>query len=687
MITDNSTRSLVSSPACSSATFGISADDTTHLMMILRSTLYSDKRLAVLREYGANAWDANRSAGRGHVPIEIHLPFPGDLTLRIRDFGPGLSESDVLTVYTKYGKSTKRNTNDAVGSLGIGSKAGFAYSDTFTVTSWHEGTKMIFVAVLDESNRGQMNKLYECPSDEPTGLEVSIAARPEDCFGFEGLAQELFKHFEPRPVINTGLARTPEGTVKLTNGVITPREDEDAGAKWIATMGCVPYRIDLSKIDPARLNPCLNKLDGILRFEIGEIDFAASREGLEYSKRTKTALADKFDALVDEYVTQALAGMDDPAVSDWGKRMRIYDLNTLDIGIPEIFEQYGAHTVRITDGSGSSLLSMVHGKNSVGSVSVSPDLRLVIDDTGKTVSCYSGITRGDYVVRGAFATRRAKNTPALVIELDRVLAEVKLTGVPVVLLSSFTYVPKHRATSGSGTKNLKHVRTLFELHVRSTHRMSPYSKHWTEVSGHTPTDSDVFVIISDFKEAVNGTSFFSAVARDKEFFDSFGVTFPRILGYKSTQKKPVRPEDCTGIPYREWRQKAIEALLTPENLVGISAMFDEEALRKHFGHHLEKSCVSRVTRGLGAAHPISIQATRALVAYTQNYSTKASFEQLARRAAVPRTDTVTRELQTLVATYPMIAGLDQLFTAYERVPSKDAVLDYIKLVDSQPVQP
>src|SRR4029077_7352887 len=129
MRSNESPRSVATSLPADSAAFGISAADSAHIMTILRDTLYSDKILAIMREYGANAWDANREAGRGQEPIEVTIPARGAPTLVIRDHGPGLSRDDIKKVYTQYGASTKRDSDLAVGMLGIGSKSGFAYTD------------------------------------------------------------------------------------------------------------------------------------------------------------------------------------------------------------------------------------------------------------------------------------------------------------------------------------------------------------------------------------------------------------------------------------------------------------------------------------------------------------------------------------------------------------------------------
>jgi len=57
-------RDVTSSGMFESAPFGISAEHTVHVMTILRDTLYTDRILAVMREYASNAWDAHRSVGK-----------------------------------------------------------------------------------------------------------------------------------------------------------------------------------------------------------------------------------------------------------------------------------------------------------------------------------------------------------------------------------------------------------------------------------------------------------------------------------------------------------------------------------------------------------------------------------------------------------------------------------------------
>ena len=100
-------RALAHSPGQEGAPFAISAADTAHVMRVLRDAIYSDKALAVLREYGANAQDAHRDpaappGSRGR-PVRVRLPTQARPTLEVTDWGPGLSHEDALSLFTQYG--------------------------------------------------------------------------------------------------------------------------------------------------------------------------------------------------------------------------------------------------------------------------------------------------------------------------------------------------------------------------------------------------------------------------------------------------------------------------------------------------------------------------------------------------------------------------------------------------------
>jgi len=114
---------------------------------ILSDGLYSDKIRAVIRELSTNAVDACVEAGTldtgGYV---IHLPNTLEPSFSIRDYGTGLTHEEVIGLYTTYFGSNKTHSNKFTGQLGLGSKSPFAYTDSFTVTSWTDGSKRCYNA-------------------------------------------------------------------------------------------------------------------------------------------------------------------------------------------------------------------------------------------------------------------------------------------------------------------------------------------------------------------------------------------------------------------------------------------------------------------------------------------------------------------------------------------------------------
>ena len=193
--------SLESKGVQDSVKFGIKNTGLAHIFNVLRNQLYSDKITAVLREYSCNAVDAHVEAGIGDRPIEVTLPSKLKLEFKVRDFGPALNDEEIHDVYAFYGESTKRNTNEQTGMLGIGSKSAFAYGDNFVINSYIDGEKHIWNAFIDPSQVGQISKIGTQKTDEENGIEIVIPVREEDTEEFVSKAEGLFRYFKVTPTI------------------------------------------------------------------------------------------------------------------------------------------------------------------------------------------------------------------------------------------------------------------------------------------------------------------------------------------------------------------------------------------------------------------------------------------------------------------------------------------------------
>ena len=92
---------------------------------ILSQGIYTDNITPAIRELATNAWDAHVAIGNVETPFEVHLPTVIEPWFSIRDFGVGMNEAEIEKIYTTYFESTKTESNDYVGCLGLGSNLHF----------------------------------------------------------------------------------------------------------------------------------------------------------------------------------------------------------------------------------------------------------------------------------------------------------------------------------------------------------------------------------------------------------------------------------------------------------------------------------------------------------------------------------------------------------------------------------
>lgn len=291
---------------------------TSKAFHVLSSHLYSDKILAIVRELSCNAWDSHISAGKSDLPIDVHLPCALDPTFFVRDFGLGMSDFDIrggytsptgekvsheegqgkvgyeqfTGVYTTFFDSTKTDSNDVIGQLGLGSKSPYAYAHTFTVESRFNGQKRIYTCYKNARNEPAITLMNTEATDESNGMTVSMAVKLSDIDKFSQAARKALMYFKPRPnvlgqpyVIPFKLEHTLSGTNwKVRN---TDYYAHMNGAYVV--QGFVPYPVDTDQLEQNGLSSIAASLAGTdvdLYVPIGDVEVAPSREALSYDQRT-----------------------------------------------------------------------------------------------------------------------------------------------------------------------------------------------------------------------------------------------------------------------------------------------------------------------------------------------------------------------------------------------------------------
>jgi hypothetical protein len=292
-------------------------EDRAAIIEVLRSKLYSDKILAPIREYSTNAVDSHVEAGIPNIPIKVTLPTQISPEFRIRDYGNGLTEEEFEEIFIKYGRSTKRGTNSQTGQLGLGCKSAFAYGDNFVVVSLKDGVKTTYNLTIN--GVCTIIAVEQMEPDEQTGVEVIIPVDNIDIKSFQNKSIQFFKYWKICPDIRGGdvgqieSLRNELAVKPLFCGsdwqVRPVHEYRYNGEDGIALMGNIPYPINWNIISQ-KLNLGYDKKNDVLfqfvrsnktifHFNIGELDFSASRESLEYTEKTCKVILEKVQCIFD----------------------------------------------------------------------------------------------------------------------------------------------------------------------------------------------------------------------------------------------------------------------------------------------------------------------------------------------------------------------------------------------------
>jgi hypothetical protein len=281
---------------------GMTIDDgaLAHIMSVL-TDLYSDPEMAIIREYSTNAYDAHVEAGV-KKPIQVQTPTSLAPFFRVRDFGEGLDAQDIREIYSRYGASSKRNSNDVVGMLGLGCKSALTYTDQFTLTGIKNGIETQVSISRDEDGGGSMTIVAQNKTDAESGVEIIVPVKRYN--DIVSKCAKFFSVWEKGTVLVDGKEpKRMEGLMPLTDNIFSfSGYDRYQQAYSMIVMGNVTYPIT----DQHESWPF------IAFVEIGDVEFSPSRESLRMTKKTREKIAElraiakrERDAAIERNIAQA----------------------------------------------------------------------------------------------------------------------------------------------------------------------------------------------------------------------------------------------------------------------------------------------------------------------------------------------------------------------------------------------
>lgn len=283
---------------------------------------YPNPYEAIPREYGMNGRDSHIEAGKAHIPIEVELPSLLKPVLIIRDHGVGMSLTDIEEKFLAFGYSTKQDTNDQTGSLGIGCKSAMTLVNQFTVTAIKNGVRVVAIVVKEEDGVPAIDVVDTSGTDEENGLEIQIPiAEIDKC---NAAARRVFRFWDSNTVLINGVPNKcilEEGTVLEEDSITLISEDPDVSSNLII-MGGIAYPTDIEFVG------ITGNVKVVAKVPIGMVDFTLSREKLWATPQTEETEAD-LKKFVEFHYIRKIQDHIDAAPTRWEAFERLLEAHRL----------------------------------------------------------------------------------------------------------------------------------------------------------------------------------------------------------------------------------------------------------------------------------------------------------------------------------------------------------------------
>lgn len=279
-----------------------------HLITILSSNLYSHPEQSFLREIVSNAIDAQVEANSGE-PAIISIAWDSasaNYVIAIRDYGTGISPERFKDIYLNIGSSTKRESNDYIGSFGIGRFSALACADMVHITSYYEGTQYQYV-MLKNGSKINVDLLDTHPTNERNGVEVKIKVDwyypYTEALSYLWFIPNVYVHLDNLGITDLINRINSFNDRKLYYFENFAYNNTPISSSAFVLLGNILYPLDTQYI-PSEIGEREDIKSiwckCIPRFEIGDLDITPNREQLLYSDKTIKALNDKFIAAANE---------------------------------------------------------------------------------------------------------------------------------------------------------------------------------------------------------------------------------------------------------------------------------------------------------------------------------------------------------------------------------------------------
>ncbi len=676
---------------------------------ILSDGLYSNKIRAIIRELSCNAVDSHVAAGKADIPFEVHLPTILEPWFAVKDFGLGLSGSQVMNIYTTYFESSKTESNDFIGALGLGSKSPFSYTENFTVTAIKDGMMRIYSAYINEMGVPCVAEMSEALTDEDNGVEVKFSVTDRyDYQSFRHEASNVFRWFKNKPnVVGVDSFKHENPHYKEMNIVPGVHLFADYNQSSVALMGNISYPLRDIPEPTKHFGTLASLLDCNLaiEFSIGDLDFAASREQLSYVPMTIASIKRKLEE-VNANLVLHLAAKANAITDEWKRaiflqeqsRTRIYSAAVTKYVTDTKFElfdikgYYGTKTFKflISDLQKRNL-SMVAFRHSSGTCSrinesreyssgnyvhswdipVELDVVIVLNDLKTGCGTRARYHFSNHYNKSAlvYCISHTDPDPAVrQVEYDKIIAE--LHNPPLVLKASELekQVRTKGTTSNQGIMTIG-LKTDCQAGYTDSYTWHP---HYGEIDDN---ETYYYVCLNNFAPMRPDETHFDIYSL-KSLMDQCGLpefSNIKIFGVRKNRIKEIK--DLDNWVWIEEKVKEEAAKITDEHVVSLVAaeMLDNRYNKTYIDENVAKlvgsgSPYQKFVKDIGGITRAKGNVSQ-LVALCSKYGKTVQVDAVKKK--------ITDSKEAVLKRYPMLKYLTNQDT------NKHDVAEYIKLVDKQ----
>ena len=250
--------------------------------------MYADPTSAVTREYIANAVDATIAAGT-NMPVEVTIPTLLSPTLIVKDYGVGMDASALENAFLAFAESTKGDTNDQVGGLGVGAKSAWTICASFIVDTVKDGKRNVVRASRDLEHEVMVS---DADVDLPNGTTVTIPVNADVTDWRAEVVKVAVFHKRGAVLVDGKPVDSVQSGKHL--GPVRLGRVEGVESQYTVLSGGTMFGVPATlKVGVAE---AVHRVRAIITLPVGSFSHTPSRDHLIADERTRAALKDALSA-------------------------------------------------------------------------------------------------------------------------------------------------------------------------------------------------------------------------------------------------------------------------------------------------------------------------------------------------------------------------------------------------------